>query len=189
MSEGEVVEVVEMSESEWVTRRRPTKLGGEGVWRGDWTLARAWRLYVVELSPGEDGEDLGSRQCLHPDQASESEREEAYPEGFPDPASACHSSYCISLIAAPLNAPLIPANIVELPTLVKPRLAFKLQLAAIQARQNTAANLAVSSVVSGASWSAPSYRAGVVRELESDTVRGRRRLNEDDRRRGRSEVV
>jgi hypothetical protein len=47
MSEGEVVEVVEMSESEWVTRRRPTKLGGKGVEGGHWTLARAQRVWFV----------------------------------------------------------------------------------------------------------------------------------------------
>ncbi len=47
------------------------------------------------------------------------------------------------------HSPLIPANIVELPTLVKPKLAFNDQFAAIHAKQKNAANLAVSDVVSG----------------------------------------
>lgn len=42
----------------------------------------------------------------------------------------------------------MPARIVELPTLVSPKLAFTLQFAANQAKQNTAARLAVSRVES-----------------------------------------
>jgi hypothetical protein len=46
------------------------------------------------------------------------------------------------------HSPLIPARIVELPTLVNPKLAFTLQFAANHAKQKTAANEAVSLVES-----------------------------------------
>jgi hypothetical protein len=46
------------------------------------------------------------------------------------------------------DLPLIPAKIVELPTLVNPKLAFTDQFAANHAKQKTAANCAVSLDVS-----------------------------------------
>ena len=102
-------------------------------------------------SPCQDRQNLCSRKCLHSQHSSQGQSEETY-------FSAQHAIR--KVISAPSNrygttkatrsrrdSPLIPANTVELPTLVNPKLAFTVQFAANQTIQNVAANFAVSAEV------------------------------------------
>jgi hypothetical protein len=86
----------------------------------------------------EHREHFGSRERLDPNHPSQSQRKE----------SCSSSAHQIKYIPGLEDSPLIPARIVELPTLVNPKLAFTLQFAANHAKQKTAANEAVSLVES-----------------------------------------